>query len=74
MILKTPTGTTWDTEKASWSNLILHLDSTGKAKISPLKIIGLGRRHTEWKVPYTDIVVEDHLGERYEICEELLNQ
>ena len=74
MILKTPTGTTWDTGKTAWSNVLLHLDSNGKSKISTLKIIGLGRSHTEWKELHTDIVVEDQFGERYEICEELLNQ
>lgn len=74
MILKTTTGTTWDTEKPAWSNVLLHLDSNGKPKISTLKIICLGQRHTEWKELHTDIVVEDQFGERYQICEELLNQ
>jgi hypothetical protein len=74
MILKTTTGTIWDTEKRAWSNLILHIDSKGNAQISTLKIIGLGRTHTEWKELHTDVVVEDQFGDRHEICEELLNQ
>ena len=74
MTLETTTGTRWDTAQKARCSLILFIDDRGQPQLCDLKIIGLGKTHTEWGELKTDIKVMDQFGECYEICEDLLYQ
>ena len=75
-LIKTTTGSNWDTNKTAFSNLLTTIDesNTNKTRMMKLSVFGIAGTHKEFMEEKTDLLVRDEYGDIHEICEDFVWQ